>query len=126
MYVFPRGINTNTFHPRHSLCISIFLGFSRGLLPSISHALTQYFGGLRADGGGRDVDKWERGVSDDPWGLGEGGGAELKVTQCCLEVFTLAGVFSLYLSLSLRGGHSWGVKRRLAPSHQRVESVPSH
>lgn len=73
MYVFPRGINTNTFHPRHSLCISIFLGFSRGLLPSISHALTQYFGGLRADGGGRDVDKWERGVSDDPWGLGEGG-----------------------------------------------------
>lgn len=56
----------------------------------------------------------------------ERGGAELKVTQCCLEVFTLAGVFSLYLSLSLRGGHSGGVKRRLAPSHQRVESVPSH
>ena len=60
------------------------------------------------------------------WEEGWGGGAELKVTQCCLKVFVLAGVFSLYLSLSLRGGSFWGVKRRLAPSHQTAESMLSH
>lgn len=75
LFIYSCGMYSlvGSIHPQHSLSICLFLRFSGAPLPSISHALTQYLGGgLKADGGGRDVDKWERGVSNDLWGVGGG------------------------------------------------------
>lgn len=56
----------------------------------------------------------------------ERGGSRTESDPVLLGGFYTGWCFlSLSLSISARGSFL-GVKRRLAPSHQRVESVPSH